>query len=784
MTSRNAATRRWYAVGNGGRAVLAAVALAACGHETTAPPRPAKLEFITPPSLTKAGVAISRIQVAIEDASGNTVTDATNPVTVLLGINVAGGTLSGTLTVNAVNGVATFTDLSIDKANALYALMATSGALTNASSLAFSIEAAAPAKLTFTTLPIATSSGDVIVPAVQVAIQDAFGNTVTNATNPVTVALGGNPAGATLSGTVTTNAENGVASFYDLSIDKTSAGYSLIASSGALTAVTSPSFNINPPRVPAKLAFTVPPDATTVGLTIVPTVRVEIQDASGKTVTSATNPVTLKLGVNPTGATLAGTLTTNAVNGVARFGDLSIDKAAAAYTLTASSGTLTSATSPGFSITPVPTALHITTTTTGAGFPNNYSLYIDCDSYGCIYSSPIGVNAAVTVPVGDGDHFVQLSVPANCVVSGGASRTVTASSTTELPFAVVCGALGTLNVTTNTTGTDPNPDGYLVCVDQSGDNCYWHGQARATDAITIQGVLSGPHMVTLTQVGANCTVSGGATHPVTVPAGAPASMSFDISCVPAEKIAFSSNSAISMIHTDGTASHLVTSGLAPAWSSDGAKLAYECEQDICTINGDGTGRTQLTFSGGNRHPTWSPDGLKIAFASGAAGTNDLYVIAATGGAPVRLTTVGFVGSPAWSPDGTQIAFDCQVDAGNLDICVVRADGTGFARLTSDLARDYGAAWKPDGSTLAFATTRFGLDEVALMNRADGSVTRLAGGLEGFAPSWSPDGSQLAFVQLYNDPFTGPYQAIVVSHSDGSNAHVLTRGAQPAWRPHR
>src|SRR5207253_1120708 len=136
--------------------------------------------------------------------------------------------------------------------------------------------------------------------------------------------------------------------------------------------------------------------------------------------------------------------------------------------------------------------------------------------------------------------------------------------------------------------------------------------------------------------------------------------------------------------------------IAPAWSPDGATLAYECGQDICTINPEGAAVRRLTADGaGNRHPTWSPDGSKIAFAATHAGVTDLYVTASNGsGGTRRLTqSVGFVGSPAWSPDGTRLAFDCSVDAGNDDLCWMNADGTGFTMLTNDPARDYGAAWK-------------------------------------------------------------------------------------------
>src|SRR6267143_701125 len=91
----------------------------------------------------------------------------------------------------------------------------------------------------------------------------------------------------------------------------------------------------------------------------------------------------------------------------------------------------------------------------------------------------------------------------------------------------------------------------------------------------------------------------------------------------------------------------------------GARLAYECGQDICAINADSTGLAQLSVDAvGNHHPTWAPDGSKIAFAATHAGVTDLYVMAANGSGAVQLTqSVGFVGSPAWSPDGTTIAFD-------------------------------------------------------------------------------------------------------------------------------
>src|SRR6266699_5271790 len=99
-------------------------------------------------------------------------------------------------------------------------------------------------KLAFTVQPGAAAAGTAIAPALQVAIQDASGNTVTRAMTSVTVALGANPSGASLFGTVTVAAVNGVATFSTLSVNDVGTGYTLTASASGLTGATSASFNI------------------------------------------------------------------------------------------------------------------------------------------------------------------------------------------------------------------------------------------------------------------------------------------------------------------------------------------------------------------------------------------------------------------------------------------------------------------------------------------------------------------------------------------------------------
>jgi hypothetical protein len=105
------------------------------------PPPPAThLVFTVQPSNTTVGSTISpAVQVAAKDDAGNTVATFGTPITIALDANPGGGTLSGTKTVTPVNGVATFSNLSIDKVGNGYTLKATTNGLTPATSAAFNI---------------------------------------------------------------------------------------------------------------------------------------------------------------------------------------------------------------------------------------------------------------------------------------------------------------------------------------------------------------------------------------------------------------------------------------------------------------------------------------------------------------------------------------------------------------------------------------------------------------------------------------------------------------------
>ena len=318
-------------------------------NSTTTIGPPAKLAFTTQPGNVAAGSAIAAVAVSIEDANGNVVTSATNQVTIAIGTNPSSGTLTGTATATPTNGVATFSGLNINNAGTGYTLAASATGLTSATSNAFNVIGAAT-QLKFTVQPSNVAAGASITAAVAVSVEDALGNVVTTgaaATSQITIAIGTNPSSGTLSGTATVAAVAGVATFSTLSINKAGTGYTITASATNLTGATSSAFNVTVGAA-AKLVFTTQPSNRVAGGTI--TAVLNIQDAQGNVVTTATNQVTIAIGTNPSSGALNGTKSLNAVAGVATFSGLSINSVGTGYTLTASATGLTGATSSAFNV--------------------------------------------------------------------------------------------------------------------------------------------------------------------------------------------------------------------------------------------------------------------------------------------------------------------------------------------------------------------------------------------------------------------------------------------------
>src|SRR5216117_1786626 len=316
-------------------------------------PGPAtQLEFTVEPTTATAGAALApSLRVTALDAAENMVPTFTGNVTVAFGgTSGEGSTLGGTATVAAVNGVATFVDLTVSQTGTGYWLTASATGLARAASSAFDVTPGAATQLVFGTEPRTTVADHQIIPAVKVRALDALGNPVPSFTGSVSIAAGNNPGGATLSGTTPVAAVSGVATFFDLSLNKTGTGYTLTASASGFAPVTSTAFDITPGTA-TQLAFAQQPSTTVAGAAISPAVQVTALDAAGNSVPGFTGSVTIALGNNPGGSTLGGTTTVLAVNGVASFADLSANKTGTNYWLTATATGLSRATSSAFTIT-------------------------------------------------------------------------------------------------------------------------------------------------------------------------------------------------------------------------------------------------------------------------------------------------------------------------------------------------------------------------------------------------------------------------------------------------
>jgi hypothetical protein len=399
---------------------------------TVAPATANKLYIAQQPGNASATAAIPAVIVQVQDSFGNIVTSsaANVGVTILAGPN--NSTLSGTRSVPASGGVATFSTLSIDKAGSGYTLLFSSSGLASATSSPFNITVGSPSSIAFTTQPASTSAGATFTPAVQVSVLDAGGNTVTTSTAPIALAIS---SGGSLGGTTASPASGGVATFSNLSITSAGSNYTLTASTTGLPNATSATFNVAPGTA-TKLGFIVQPSTAAAGSNISPAVQVAMQDAFGNTVTSSSATISVAIENNPANGVLAGSSPVATSSGVATFSNLWINKVGTGYTLaaTATAG-LSSLPSAAFNITPGTVSANLSTVSASpSSVPSNgqaaSSVTVTLvDAYGNVVSGK-----PVTLSQPTKNHSVIAPATATTDGNGQVVFTVTDSHTETVPY--------------------------------------------------------------------------------------------------------------------------------------------------------------------------------------------------------------------------------------------------------------------------------------------------------------------------------------------------------------
>lgn len=161
-----------------------------------------------------------------------------------------------------------------------------------------------------------------------------------------------NPAGV-LTGTTLVTVVNGQARFSDLKIAQPADGYTLSFSANNFATVTSGAFNISNELAAAELRFVQQPQDTPAGIVFNLPVTLQTLDQNGALL-PGDNSTSVDITLVQTSGNLQGTSNQTAVGGTVTFDDLQVDTAGTSYTLQATSGVLSSATSDPFDVTPDP----------------------------------------------------------------------------------------------------------------------------------------------------------------------------------------------------------------------------------------------------------------------------------------------------------------------------------------------------------------------------------------------------------------------------------------------
>jgi TolB protein len=193
----------------------------------------------------------------------------------------------------------------------------------------------------------------------------------------------------------------------------------------------------------------------------------------------------------------------------------------------------------------------------------------------------------------------------------------------------------------------------------------------------------------------------------------------------------------------GIVTRFVEDGM-PSWSPDGFTFAFASRKEGDRVSriyvGNQLGENPIGLAFQGVYPATMPDGRLVVKGCTPPGDCGIFVMGPRGGGEKKIADHFSDTAPAPSPDGSKIAFMSSREGNNYEIWVMNADGSNPKRLTENNNNDGLPTWSPDGQSIAFASDRGGAWAIWVMN-ADGSNQRKLLDMKG-----SPDG-----VVLHDEP---------------------------------
>ena len=355
------------------------------------------------------------MQATIEDAYNNVEATDDAVVSVMLANNPDSASLGGMLIVTATNGVASFSGLTLDQTGAGDTLAVSSNGLTDATSNPITAIPIPAQKLVITEQPPTSVAAGASF-GLTVQAEDNANALATTFIGTVTVMIANEPD-EQLSGTLTTTASNGIASFSGLELTRAASAYTIFIWSNGLSGATTNPITVTPAAASQVVIAEQPPESVTAGSTF--GLQATIEDPYDNVETGDSTPLTVTLASNPPGSTLSGTLSAAPFEGVADFSALTLTTAASGYTLQVAAGLLSTTTS-AIDVSPAAATNMIVATAPpdsfSAGTPFGLTVDVE-DSYGNL--APL--SGDLSVSIGSGPAGATLGGQADATDEDGAA---------------------------------------------------------------------------------------------------------------------------------------------------------------------------------------------------------------------------------------------------------------------------------------------------------------------------------------------------------------------------